>query len=337
MLTRASSAVLGRRAPRLSVVAILALVALPSHVWAWGCEGHQTVALIAQAHLKGTAAGTKVTAILKNPHIDPKLPRFCNNAKIARIASVATWADDVRGARPETAEWHFLDIPRNATDTNLSPFCGTAGCVTTAIAQQVEILKHGTDPTKRAEALMFIIHFVGDIHQPLHCATNNDRGGNCIPTDFFGRRTARKRDPNGQLLKTEDYTPNLHAVWDTNIIQHRMGPNTTVTQYAQQLDTQFQARVASWESAGIDLEAWARESHALADSVAYDKLPTAIAVETPQPPIKHCSDNNHVAKRLAKLHEALGNDYQNAAVPVIEEQLAKAGVRLALILRDVWP
>jgi hypothetical protein len=336
MTARAGFTTLGHHPWRIGLIATAALAALPSQGWAWGCEGHQTVALIAQQHLKGTPAGAQVAAILKHPHIDPTLPRFCGNANMARIASVATWADDVRNVRPDTAEWHFLDIPRNSAAADLAQFCPTAGCVTKAIAQQVQVLKNGTDPTLRAEALMFVIHFVGDIHQPLHCATNNDRGGNCVPVDFFARHAAPKTGKNGQPLETEDYTPNLHAVWDTDIIRRRMGATTTVAQYAQRLDARFQSQVAAWESSGIELDAWARESHALADTVVYDKLPTAIAVETPKPPIKHCSDNHHVAKRLAKLHEALGAPYQNAAGPVIEEQLAKAGVRLAMILKDVW-
>ena len=75
----------------------------------------------------------------------------------------------------------------------------------TARAQEI-------DPLKRAEALRFLIHFVGDIHQPLHAITNNDQGGNCVPVAYFDD-LPQLRNP-----QTESYAPNLHGVWDTNIL-----------------------------------------------------------------------------------------------------------------------
>ena len=90
-------------------------------------------------------------------------------------------------------------------------------------------------------------------------------------------------------------------------------------------------------SGGINVEQWARDSHKVAEDIAYGKLPATVAIEAPQPPIKHCNENNDIARRMLALHEAVGQPYQDVAAPVIEEQLAKAGVRLAVVLNSVWP
>ena len=319
----------------LTGAALAGLLLWSPPAWPWGCQGHQTIADIAQAHLK-PAALAKVKAILKGPHIDPKLKRFCSPTGLDPIADVSTWADDVRGVRSTTADWHFLDIPRGDSGADVAKFCPADGCVTTAIADQVKVLKslHPT-ATAKAEALMFVIHLVGDLHQPLHCITNNDRGANCVPVDYFGQHAHLQSDAT-HPAKNEGYSPNLHAVWDSDIIKHAMKAQSAKT-YATQLDHHFQSQEATWESAGIDLEQWARDSHKLAADTAYGKLPTSAPVEAPQPPIKHCNEDNHVSKRMLALHEALGQNYQDAAQPVIEEQLAKAGTRLAMVLNDVWP
>src|SRR5262249_20340476 len=152
------------------------LLAVVGPAWPWGCEGHQTVALLAKKHLQ-PAALKKVDDLLGTKPIDPKLPRFCGQTSDV-MADVATWADDIRGKRPETAGWHFADIPLSASDNDPSKFCPSSGCVVTAVQNSLGILRSGgSNIREQAEALMFLIHFVGDAHQPLHAATNGDRGG----------------------------------------------------------------------------------------------------------------------------------------------------------------
>ena len=101
----------------------------------------------------------------------------------------------------------------------------------------------GNAPQVRADALRFIIHFVGDLHQPLHCVSNNDMGGNCVPVDFFGNPPVEK---NPQY---ESYAPNLHAIWDSAIIQ-RMKGTESVAEWANSLDQQFSSQAGGWEKAG---------------------------------------------------------------------------------------
>src|SRR5580658_10982115 len=137
---------------------------------AWGCKGHQTVALIAEKHLTTEAKQFVEKLLAENP-IDPKLNRYCGGASRNLMADASTWADDVRGER-KNGPWHYIDVPRGAQRGPLEPYCGSNGCVTRAISEQLVILKDAqADGVKRAEALRYIIHFVGDLHQPLHTTT----------------------------------------------------------------------------------------------------------------------------------------------------------------------
>ena len=315
---------------RLGVLgAAFILLFSPVRAWPWGCEGHQAVAMIAEKHMNAHAL-EMANQLLQSQPIDPTLPRFCVSPGLDLIEDSSTWADDIRKSRPEESSWHYIDIPRNAPRSALEEACpASTGCVTAAIEQQIELLRSdGKDARERADALRFIIHFVGDIHQPLHCVTNNDEGGNCIPVIFFGVGPVEKN------LQFETYAINLHAIWDYGIIQ-RMKGRETVAQWAASLDQKFNAQDAAWEKAGINVEDWAWESHQLADSVVYAKLPVVIPVEKPVP-VKSCADDDHVSTRLLRLNEQISQHYVDAVAPTINEQIAKAGVRLAMVLNQLW-
>jgi hypothetical protein len=288
------------------------------------------VATIAEKHMSAHAL-EMANKLLQSQPIDPALPRYCSSQGLDLMADSATWADDLRKLRPEASPWHYIDIPRDAPHSALAEFCpASTGCVTSALEHQIELLRSdGTDPRVRADALRFIIHFVGDLHQPLHCVTNNDEGGNCVPIDFFGNPPV-ERNP-----QFETYAPNLHAIWDSGIIQRLKGTETEA-QWAASLDQQFSAQASGWEKKGINVEDWAWEGHELADSVVYPKLPVAVPVEKPVP-VKSCSDDNHVSTRLLKLNEQVSQPYVDAVAPTINEQVAKAGIRLAMILNQIWP
>lgn len=306
------------------------MLLLPAQALPWGCEGHQAVAMIAEKHMSVHAL-EMADRILQASPIDPTLQRFCPNLGLSLMEDAATWPDDIRRVRPEASPWHYIDIPRDAprSASVLAESCSPAGCVTSALDQQIALLRNeGTDARTRADALRFVIHFVGDLHMPLHCVSNNDEGGNCVPIDFFGN-APMERNP-----QFESYSPNLHAIWDYGIIQHLKGQGST-RDWAVSLDEKFIAQDAAWQKAGIHIDDWVWESHDLADSVVYTKLPVAIPVEKPVE-VKSCADDNHVSTRLLKLHEQVGQQYADAVAPTIEEQIAKAGVRLATLLDDIW-
>jgi hypothetical protein len=175
----------------------------------------------------------------------------------------------------------------------------------------------------RVEALRFLAHFVGDVHQPLHSITNDDRGGNCVPVAFFGRAPRLRREPDGDA----SWVPNLHAVWDTDLVARLRG-RTPPAEYARRLAAQHASKRPTWERGGVDPAAWARESHGLAQALAYGKLPTPIP---PEPPGRgrRC--------RRAGAPQDIGAGYLAAVGPTVEEQLVKAGVRLAMLLNAIWP
>jgi len=233
--------------------------------------------------------------------------------------------------RPETAGWHFLDIPRGAPKGDIAPYCPpSVGCVTTAIAGQLAVLRNpGAGVQARGDALRFVIHLVGDLHQPLHAATNNDRGGNCVPVTFFGRAPDETDPARG------DYRPNLHSVWDTDIVEH-LAHGRTPQQVAEELDGMFRAQIPAWESQPVNLAAWAWESHQAAEDVAYGGLPAKIAIETPHE-MHTCADGDRISERMLRLHEQIGEEYERDAESVVRQQLAKAGARLAAVLNSLWP
>jgi hypothetical protein len=313
----------------LLLILLAAVGAVPS-AWGWGCKGHQVVALIADENLS-THARAMVAEILGASPISPDLRRYCGESGLDAFVDSSTWADDVRNVRPETAGWHFLDIPRGAPKGDIAQYCPpSTGCVTSAIADLLAVLrKLGASAQERADALRFVIHFIGDLHQPLHATTNNDRGGNCVPVTFIGNPPVR---PNPA---TEDYRPNLHGIWDTDIVEH-FADGRTAQQIADELGSKFKGQIPAWGLEPMDLTAWAWESHQIAEDVVYGDLPVKIAIETPVP-VNSCADDNHISTRMLELHEHLDNPYESSAEPVIQERLAKAGIRLARVLNALWP
>jgi len=291
---------------------------------AWGCRGHETVAALAEKHL---TAETKqaVLALLTASPIDPQLKRYCGNTGLDPFVDASTWADDERTLEPATAPWHFIDVPLSVgSAAHVKDFCGTEGCVTQAIPEQLAILKDKSAPAaKRAAALRFIIHFVGDLHQPLHATTNSDRGGNCVPVKYFSRNPHERNN---------SYTPNLHHIWDTEIPERDM-QGAGAREFADKLDTEFAASFAGWQQRGMQLETWAWEGHQRAVKTAYGALGKPVAAE-PDVPVNSCADDNNIGQRMLSKHFVAGAAYQQRADPVVEERLAQAGVRLAMILND---
>ncbi len=304
-----------------------------STAFGWGCEGHQMVALIARAHLSPHASA-EVDRLLAASPVDPDLKRFCatrmqdQTGSADPMAADATWADDVRAAR-KNGPWHFIDIPRTETEPNVMKYCpalGTPsatgelpGCVINAIQAQLAVLSDASAPVRnRAEALRYVIHFVGDLHQPLHTTDNNDHGGNCTRLQFYDLA----------------HPTNLHAVWDYNIIEHDVtARHLTVAQDARSIDQKNSADWKTWGQPPADLNAWAWEGHGIANDVVYGKLAPPIPMEQPSA-TDVCPAET---QKVQDLNIAIGDAYENAAVPVVEGQIARAGYRLAGILNRVWP
>lgn len=291
--------------------------------YAWGCKGHQTVAWVAEKNLTPETRQFLEKLLAENP-IDPKLRRYCGETTRNPFVDASTWPDDVRNDA-KNGSWHYIDIPRGTSRGPLDPYCGTEGCIIKALADQLAILKDkASDPRKRADALRYITHFVGDLHMPLHAITNNDEGGNCVPVRYFRRKPRPTRN---------SYSPNLHALWDTAIPERDM-EGADPAEYAESLMQAFSSEVPKWQAAGIHIDDWAWESYRLADSVVYGELAPPVPVEAPSP-VHSCADANSIGDRMMRLHLFAGESYQEIAGPLVEERLAQAGIRLAMILNDV--
>lgn len=171
--------------------------AFSTDVFAWGAEGHSIVAEIAQRHMSPIALAN-VRWLLKGE---------------VSLASIASWSDDVRPDRPATYNWHFVDIPLNQSTydpaTQCAPNPDKGDCVINEIGRARATLADVTASTvDRVEALKHLVHFVGDVHQPLHTVADNT-GENTLHVTFYTDPTTNHQE------KT-----NLHAVWDSGLIRH---------------------------------------------------------------------------------------------------------------------
>jgi hypothetical protein len=239
---------------------LAALAALgSSQVHAWGDLGHEVTALIAYRHLSPTAR-TALDAMLASDS-DPLTPK--------NFAARATWADKYRNTHRETAAWHFVDI--EIERANLSDACfgfpvlpagqlASAGpaqdCVVNKIDEfTIELKSPSTPPAERILALKFLIHFTGDLHQPLHAADHQDRGGNCIG-----------------LSPPQGAQSNLHAYWDVSVVE---ALGNSAEQIARQLDARLtDAEIKEW-SQGTP-RSWAMDTFEIGrrDAYALPSMPT---------------------------------------------------------------
>lgn len=213
---------------------------------AWGPEGHRMIGDIAESRLN-TTARLHVKELLGNDD----------------LAAIAVWADEIRGERPETYGWHFVDIPENASGFSEARDCyrpddkhpytqqDHRNCVVDRIMMFERALADRNAPRQdRIEALKFLVHFVGDIHQPMH-AIGEARGGNDTLVSEFGSNQCGK------------YPCNLHFVWDTGLIEHT---GFSEQRYVARLNELIASRKLAVQEDGTPAE-WANESFSLAKRV----------------------------------------------------------------------
>jgi hypothetical protein len=306
---------------RFAVGLLVSLVAAPA--WGWGCDAHRVVALIAWARL-GEAARTEATALLA-AHPVPEGERGCRPPSRNPLADVAMWADAVRDEMRETARWHYVNVALDGERSDLARACPLGDCVTKALARQLDVVRGAAPAAERARALRFVVHLAADLHQPMHVATNGDRGGNCLPVTWFDDVPSVDR-------AGERWDPNLHAVWDTRLVTTVLArAHATPSQYADDLRRRFAEEIDRWQRAEPRIDDWAWEAHEVGVAVAYGKLPRPVPIE-PHVRLDTCRGNRDVGRRMAALAVRLDDAYVDAATPALDRQLAKAGARLAAVL-----
>jgi nuclease S1 len=134
------------------VVLLFALLTVATRVYAWGPEGHKVVALIAERNMSA-ATLERARAILGGESLE----------------GVANWADYIKGPRRYTARWHYVDIPLDASAIDLERDCPHGACVLVKTEHFLAVLSNPrADQAAKTEALKFVVHFIGDMHQPLH-------------------------------------------------------------------------------------------------------------------------------------------------------------------------
>lgn len=339
-------------------ITICLLGLVPSRALAWGGTGHRAVAEIAVwrlQKLKATNALREIEQLLKS--------------KPTTIEEASVWPDTIRGnpVYQYTTNLHWVSIPREkerydrATQCKPTPQVPEGDCVIGALEHFRKVLSDSSASTAaRLDALSFIVHFIGDMHQPLHATEDvtfqnyndktGDAGGNlkiifylnegvwndpdeascardieaCSYIDFQGAR--RKR--------------NLHAAWDSYLIEtmlagikvkneKRLSKEESFKLREQKYTAELERMISKLSSQEIALmergepSLWAEESHALATEYVYC-LP---------PPRRKLN----VADQKFYDHYFLNQSYQAANIKRIDRQLMRAGLRLAAYLKEIYP
>jgi hypothetical protein len=214
---------------------LLACTAAPA--WSWGPLGHRIIARIAQRE-----AGPKALSRLSF-YLGKDVP----------IEEAAVWAQGLELERPETARWHFIQIPPNAMQLNLERQCPENECITVKLREFEGIARLGIrDRSEIEEAIKFLIHLVGDLHQPLHAGYGEDQGGKSIPVVLNSRSMS------------------LYDFWDSALLERLGSDAAAIAERLAQNTTSEQRE--RWRQG--NLRDWTWETHLLAARLAYGALPS---------------------------------------------------------------
>ncbi len=254
----------------LSLLFVCVAVLTSGKLWAWGPTGHDAIAYIAECNL--TPKAQKVLRGILDGH---------------SLVYYSSWMDNLRSipAYDTTSTWHYANVDEGYTYATMPK--NARGDVVRAVQQIVEVLHDKSlNDSIRNTYTKFLIHLVGDLHCPMHAGRLSDRGGNDHPVRFFGRPT------------------NLHAVWDSDLIEAARKWN--YTEWQQQLD--ICSKKEQRQMAAGRPEEWFDETVSAAKSI-YESTP---------------------------VNSNLSYDYVFFNTPVVERQILRAGYRLARLLNEIY-
>jgi len=221
--------------PRFLIVAVALLLSYPA--FSWSVIGHRVVGEIAQNHLSRQAKKELKKIIGKET-----------------LAWWSNWPDFIKSdtAWNHASQWHYVDLPghmgKEAFISDMKKLPGE-NLYTQIKAMMAQLKDKSLSIEQRRIALSFLVHLVGDMHQPLHVGREEDQGGNKITVYWFNEKT------------------NLHSVWDSYFIESQ---KYSYTEYASLLDIATPEKIKQWQSG--TLEDWLYESHVLSDTI-YDATP----------------------------------------------------------------
>ena len=265
-----------------------------SQALAWGGVGHRTVCEIAYQELTDEAKA-RVNALL------------AKDDEFSKFADSCTWADGKQQKRKRRTD-HFINVPRYYFEVRTGECRLGDRCLFSAIRSDVNVLSFSDDAAEQLEALKYLGHWVGDIHQPLHVSYSDDWGGNKIEQSGGSCRYS------------------LHSVWDGCVITSRLG--TDPAKIAKRLLEQVGSQRGQWnDSTMVD---WANESYDIArdTKVGYCHLDGQRC--------KYDSDEYRLDEDDTEKSVVVDAEYLDMAEPIVRERLLMAGVRLGGLLNRIF-
>jgi hypothetical protein len=311
----------------LNLLLIVAGWILTSQAWAYGDLGHRTIGAIADAQLTSEARAA-VGSLLRSGET---------------LATVATWPDDVKRAKknagplahdaeaqrfnedfPDNREWHYVDLPLDTAVYTEGAVGSRLNDIVHTIRRCIRVIESETIPhheMARAQALRWLVHLLGDLHQPLHLGSGyyrfDDQRQAHLVTD--PREVAGKDEDHGGNLLFYAAEEQLHALWDDRLV-NAVARGRSYQEVAQDLLAQDHQQ--AWDGHGSYhewVDQWAVESIREGKS-AYERLVFGAGQ----------FDGDHPG--LQKIMITLPPGYEQDEAKLVEQQIAKAGYRLAAIL-----
>ncbi len=265
------------------------LVLNPGTLLAWGQTGHRSIAEIAERNMRPESV-RKAHALLGGHD----------------LAFASTWADEIRSDPKNFGHsfgWHYTTWPESDADFHADRETKDTGLLLSQIDAQLAILKNpAASDSDRNQALKFVIHLLGDLHQPLHVGNTGDKGGNACRVTWHGRNS------------------NLHTVWDSDMIDKTQLSYTELADFASQNRSRRQSD--AWRQG--DLRAWAEESKKLRSGIY---PPEVVSPSAPVTYLTYCGPD--VA---AGAMPALGYEYSFRFLPAVYQRIYQGGIRLAMLL-----
>ena len=204
----------------------------------WGAKGHRAIASIAEKHL--------------NANVKAVVMSYLNGDS---ITDAATWADEIRDDQQykNTGSWHFLNLPLGLSKEQFSEYVikqDKDNIYTAILKAEANLRDQSLNANQKSEALKFLIHFVGDAHQPMHVSREEDKGGNTIQLRYEGKGT------------------NMHSLWDSKLIDHE-GLNNA--EMSKQYDLATAVEIKKWQSDSP--MQWLWESYQISSALYKDIKP----------------------------------------------------------------
>ena len=276
-------------------LALVALALLPRPAFAWGEYGHKTVASIAWAYLTPPAKAEVRRLLRAEAQVQTA------ECPLKSIEDASYWPDCIRGMGDRFSysyPWHYQNV-HVCKPFDAKANCPDGNCVSAQIERHAKLLANPKIPDReKLMSLAWLVHFVGDMHQPLHAGDAADRGGNSVSAAYGLKAPERM---------------NLHRIWDTELAERTLSeppgdPAGLLSQITPEL-------AAEWRQGGVS--DWHRDGWEVSGRLAYGKL-AGVNICEAKPTQRVMVDETYIA----------------AVREAVRDQAKRGGVRLAKMLNE---